>query len=915
MAAVEPGILGSGSARAGAQNGPMGSPESPPEPDAHTLLVPLFEQAELGLALFAADGRLLLANPSFRALAALGDAPPPAGASYATLLAKLWAQGEPQGPPHAADWRAAWLQLQGPVPALEQPRADGRTLELRRRPAPGGGVVVVINDITEFKALQAATAADQRMLRLLVERTEQGVWFIDTQQRTTDANPAMCRMLGLPLAQLRGRPIADFVDPQGAAVFREHLARRRRGVAEAYEITLVAADGTRRDCVNNATPLTDADGQVIGSVGLWTDVTALKVAERRLAEQSQALALTVESLHEGVFTSGRDGRAVVWNRRLLELLDLPAELLQRRPTIEEIRRFQIERGDFAHDAVFGDDERRRHVPAAYRRLTKDGRRLEVEGREAADGCLVRTYRDVTADERAAEALRLSEQRFRAMADAAPALIWLGDARGQPLWFNQRWLQATGRTLAEELQRPWSDRIHADDLPASRDAFLHAVQTHSSFEVEFRVLCADGRVAWVVDHGTLRHDAEGRFEGFSCYGWDITERKAAQQALAAAKDEAERLSRAKSEFLSRMSHELRTPLNAVLGFAQLLAGDSAEPLTPRQRERVHELQRGGAHLLDLINDVLDLARIEAGALRLQLQPVDLCEIARECEGLIAATMARHGVTLQVQRRERCRVWADPTRLRQVLLNLLSNAAKYNRRGGTARLSWAFDGERLRVQVQDEGDGLTPEQLARLFNPFERLGAEHGMVEGTGIGLALTRWLVERMDGRVGVDSRPGAGSTFWFELRAAPESPGDPPAPGPAAATPAPQPAPAPGAPTRRVLYIEDNEVNRLLMQGMLAQRPALQLRLAAWPEDGLAMAQAEPPALVLLDIQLPGIDGFEVLARLRADTRTAAVPVVAVSANAMPADRDRAARAGFDDYVTKPIDLERLLAVVDRFTG
>ena len=333
-------------------------------------------------------------------------------------------------------------------------------------------------------------------------------------------------------------------------------------------------------------------------------------------------------------------------------------------------------------------------------------------------------------------------------------------------------------------------------------------------------------------------------------------------------------------------------------------------------------------------MLDLARIEAGTLRLQPQAVALDCVVRECEALVAPLLLQHGVQLLVQGPEPRHVLADPTRLRQVVLNLLSNAAKYNRRGGTARLVWADAGERLRLEVHDEGAGLTPAQQARLFSPFERLGAEHGPVEGTGIGLALSKWLVERMGGAIGVCSSPGVGSCFWVELQAtsAPLSPGltkatDPAPPGaaavaassgaPAASIPMPPLTPlspaTPAGARRRVLYIEDNEVNRLLMQGMLAQRPALELHLAALPEQGLALAQAEPPALGLLDIQLPGIDGFEVLARLRADRRTAAVPVVAVSANAMPADRERAARAGFDEYVTKPIDMAQLLAVLDRW--
>jgi PAS domain S-box-containing protein len=873
------------------------SPQAPMH-DRDAPLHHLFEHTDRGLALLDGEGRLWVFNRRFVDLAGLTADEARPGTRWRLLLRELRRSGRLV---RAADM---------PPGCGERRRDDGRAIEITAH--HGDGLTsLVLTDVTARRAARAANANGLRTLRLLIEHTEQGVWTIDNELRTTDANPAMCRMLGLPLSGLLGRTIWEFVDETNAQVFRDATARRARGEASRYEITLTRGDGQPVHCLNNATPIFDAQGHKIGAIGLFGDITPLKLAEQRLAEQSRALAMTLDSLQEGVLHCDGDGRVLVWNRRLLELLQLPSELLQRRPTLTEIRDFQVARGDFVHDPVFNDPVQRLQLLPRYRRTRVDGLRLEVREHRAADGSIVRTYRDVTADEHVAEALRVSEQRFRSMADATPALIWQGAADGKAQWFNQRWLAYTGRSLEQELSLPWTARLHPDDYERCLQATRQSVAEGESFEIEYRIVCHDGQVRWVADHGIPRHDARGRFEGFTGYGWDITTRKAAEQALSAAKDEAERLSRAKSEFLSRMSHELRTPLNAVLGFAQLLASDTAEPLAPRQRERVQELQRGGAHLLNLINDVLDIARIEAGSLRLALAPVDLPDLARECESLLQGLMAAQGVQLRVQPGPAVHVQADRMRLKQVLVNLLSNAAKYNRSGGTATLRWLGPTQgRVRLEVVDEGEGISAEMQARLFQPFERLGAERAGIDGTGIGLALSKWLVEMMLGEIGVSSQPGRGAVFWIELGQAEAGAPLPAPPPPKAAV---VPAPRPGQARRRVLYIEDNEVNRLLMQGMLAQRPAIDLVLAALPEEGLALACAEPPALVLLDIQLPGIDGFEVLARLRAHPATAAIPVVAVSANAMPADRERAAAAGFAEYVTKPIDLELLLTVVDRW--
>ncbi len=890
--------------------------------DGGPLLQLIFDHAGEGICVFDSNFRLQAFNDKFVELSCLPPDLVVVGARLEDLLraqALTGVLGPVDVEALVREQLAGMLTLSSSV--YEQVRPDGRTIELRRSRTPGGGFLTMSRDITQRKAAQAALADEQRMLQLLIQSTEQGIWFIDNQLCTTGANPAMCRMLGLGLDAMLGRSIYDFVDEANASIFRQRVAQRSQGRAESYEIALLHAQGHLVHCYNNATPVFDAQGHKLGAVGMFSDITPLQQAQQQvrltgelLAQKSNVLELTLDSLSQGVVSFDTHGRSNAYNRRFLELLQIPEPVMRDRPSLPALRRYQVEHDLLDSDPQLLEAEQRIRSPR-YQRKRRDGLVLEVQTHTAADGSLVRTYTDVTTAVTAQQALQESETRFRSMADAAPAFIWQTDAHGVPVWFNQRWLLTTGRTLADELQQSWASRMHAQDLDRARLVFQAAVQQRMAYEVEFRALTARGSEIWLVDHGIPRRSADGQFEGFNVYGWDVTERKSAQLAATAAKEEAERANRAKSEFLSRMSHELRTPLNAVLGFAQLLEADLQDPLTAVQLSRVQELQRGGQHLLGLINDVLDVARIEAGTLHLNLVPVEVGTMVRECLNLVRSFGTERGIQLQVPVQPAAWVLADPMRLRQVLLNLLSNAIKYNRQGGQVTVGWQAQGEQLCISVRDTGPGLSTLQQEKLFRAFERLQAEKTGVEGSGIGLALSKWLVDLMQGRIGVRSAPGQGSEFWFTLHAT-DAPLTLAAPQGRVTTPAVAAA-ADTAPCD-VLYIEDNEVNQLLMEGMLSMRPHLKLRVASMPLQGLAEAVRQPPDLVMLDIQLPGIDGFEVLRRLRqheAERGLKPVPVVAVSANAMPEDRARAAAAGFAEYVTKPVDLPELLAMVDRMLG
>lgn len=383
---------------------------------------------------------------------------------------------------------------------------------------------------------------------------------------------------------------------------------------------------------------------------------------------------------------------------------------------------------------------------------------------------------------------------------------------------------------------------------------------------------------------------------------------ANAELELAIEEAREANQAKSAFLSSMSHELRTPLNAILGFAQILASPSM-PTTPEQKtEFAGHILKSGRHLLTLINEILDLAKVEAGAVALSMEPVGLAEILAECRTMIGPLAAARGIAVRFPDVLASVVQADRTRLKQVLLNLLSNAVKYNRDGGVVTVECTQAGARLRLSVRDTGMGLSSEQLAGLFQPFNRLGQEAGTQEGTGIGLVVTRRLIELMGGTIGVASSPGAGSTFWIELAVAEPAL---PAAAPAVSPDSPDGAAPAAAGPHLILYIEDNPANLRLVQEIVGYRPDLRLLSAPDGQVGLALARSHRPELVLTDLHLPGMSGLDVLAELRHDPATAAIPVIALTANAMPRDIERGLAAGFTRYLTKPIDIEQFNEAID----
>jgi CheY-like chemotaxis protein/two-component sensor histidine kinase len=383
--------------------------------------------------------------------------------------------------------------------------------------------------------------------------------------------------------------------------------------------------------------------------------------------------------------------------------------------------------------------------------------------------------------------------------------------------------------------------------------------------------------------------------------DVTERKRLDQELESAKSVAEKANLAKSDFLSSMSHELRTPLNAILGFTQLLEGGVPTP-TATQAVRLHQIGKAGWYLLELINEILDLALIESGKLSLSREPVALIDVMHECRAMIEPQAQQRDVKLTFLPFDE--TWfasADRTRVKQVLINLLSNAIKYNREHGTVEVNCTESApDRLRISVKDTGAGLPPEKLAQLFQPFNRLGQEGSGEEGTGIGLVVTKRLVELMGGTIGMASAVGVGSEFWIELNRclAPQLgienilPAEPALPHQGVGKP------------RTLLYVEDNPANLMLVEQIIENQPHISMLSARDGKQGIALARAHRPDVILMDINLPGLSGFQVLRLLRADPLTADIPVLAISANAMTRDIEKGMEAGFFRYLTKPIKVK-----------
>ena len=755
----------------------------------------------------------------------------------------------------------------------------------------------IVHDLARSRDAAAAE------LRLVTHLADIGIWRHDFKTDRIHYNEHAFKVLGLPY-----RADGLSLEEARAPTHPEDVARlvassahaRATGVPIDIEVRHQRSDGAWRWIMVRRVIERATGGEALGFVGVVLDVTARVEQSHRAEQLARRLETAAEAARIGIWSSVIGTRETEWNAQMYELFDM--QDLTEAPTLGEWLRRCVHPDDMERVSAGTRAFMRQQVRAIeieFRIRIRDGRTRWMVLRADLDRSGVELGRafgiaiDVTERHEALAALHAASERAALIARHAGIGTWGTDADGTPTWDAQMWAL---RGLAPRAGAPTREErlalLHPDDREFVIDASTEQREDAGSTAYEFRIRLPDGRYRWLASRSAPLTDTDGRTQRRVGVNWDITESKnaemARQQALLA-----ERESQAKSRFLSRMSHELRTPLNAVLGFTQLLQLEARDDLEPRQRERLDHIRAAGEHLLALIDDALDLSSLQTGALQLDLRAVPLDALVAQTLPRIADLARSHEVTLAAGPLA-LTLRADAGRLRQVLQTLLDNAVRHNVPGGSVSLEARADGAQALLIVSDTGRGMNAAQLAQLFEPFSDRdpSAETG---GSGIGLAIARALVVGMGGTLVARSQPGRGTTFEIRLPRLDEPP-------------ATSTEPRAG----QLLYIEDNPVNVMLVEQLVRSLSGLQIASEATGAGGVARARVLRPDLILVDMQLPDFDGYEVLRRLRAAPETASIRCIALSANAMPEDIDRALLAGFDDYWTKPIKFKAFLLALER---
>ena len=721
--------------------------------------------------------------------------------------------------------------------------------------------------------------------------------------------------------------------------FEALVFKAKRGIEDIYELTYIRRDGSRFPAVVSVTALRDEQTTIIGYLLIGTDNTARKQIEAEkqrllniqeetniqlqqanltLQISEEKLSVTLNSIGDAVIATDAKGCVTLLN-----------------PLAEKLTGWtQAEAAGLPVDEVFHIIHKETRLPATIPVMStlekgtthglanhtvviaRDGSECDI-----ADSCApirdreehvigaVLVFRDVTGEYAVQQALRDQQFYTRSLIESNIDAIMTTDPSGVITDVNQQMMALTGRTRDSLMGTPFKN--YFTDPQRAEAGIRRVLSEKKVSDYELTACAINGRETAVSYNAATFYNADGKLQGVFAAARDVTERKRLDlmlhdknSELENARQLAESANLAKSIFLSRMSHELRTPLNAILGFAQLLEIGTPPP-TEAQILRLHQIVKAGWYLLELINEILDLAVIESGKLSLSREAVSLSEVMRECQSMIESQAQSHAVHMHfIPFDESWFAYADRTRVKQVLINLLSNAIKYNREQGTVVVECTVSSQdRIQISIKDTGNGLPPEKLLQLFQPFNRLGQENGTEEGTGIGLVVTKQLVELMGGSISVKSIVGVGSEFCIEL----------------GRDVMPQLTTGQimhdevllSSDKSTLLYVEDNPANLMLVEQIIEGHPNVRMLSARDALQGISLARTHLPDVILMDINLPGISGTEAMKILRDNPLTLHIPVIALSANAMVRDIEKGLEAGFFRYLTKPIKIHEFMGALE----
>jgi len=769
------------------------------------------------------------------------------------------------------------------------------------------------------------------------------------------------RMLGYSAEDVVNRITpADISDPQELIVranalsveldtritpgFAALVFKASRGIEDIYELTYIRKDGSRFPAVVSVTALRDDQSAIIGYLLIGTDNTARKLAEEALLNAGALQSAIFNSANFSSIATDAKGVIQIFNVGAEKMLGYaaaevmnkitPADISDPHELIARAEALSVELGTTItpgfESLVF---KASRGIEDIYELtyIREDGTRFPAvvsvtalrDVQDVIIGYLLigtdNTARKQVEAEQMLLDQRLRDQQFytRSLIESSIDALMTTDLRGIITDVNQQMEALTGCTRDELIGAPFKN--YFTDPERAEAGIKRVLRESKVTNYELTARARSGKETVVSYNATTLHDRDRKLRGVFAAARDVTDRKRFELTLQEKNVElesaiaaADKANLAKSNFLSSMSHELRTPLNAILGFGQLLQSDNPAP-SPAQKASIDQILHAGWYLLELINEILDLALIESGKLSISREPVLLDDLMLECQSMIEPQAEKRVIRMRFPRfAQPCFISADRTRVKQILVNLLSNAIKYNHAGGSVEVEVsciASPQGRTRVSVRDTGVGLSPEKLAQLFQPFNRLGQEASAEEGTGIGLVVTKRLVELMGGAIGVSSTVGVGSVFWVELDSAELTSSTQGVTHPALT--APTLVVDAGRPVRTLLYVEDNTANLKLIEQLIARRPDLRLLTAINGTLGIQLARSTLPEVILMDINLPGMSGTDVMRQLRRDPLTAHIPVIALSANAIPRDIARGLEAGFFQYLTKPVRVNDFMQALD----